>query len=299
MNPFLKKITVFISLFYLAIFLSFTTSNCVIFKSVDFTLDPKINKIIIGNSQPQCAYNDSLINNFKNLAKSGETYFYNYYKLKALIRQNTQLDTVFIEFSNTNILEREDQKIWETTYLNHFFPNYSYMLNLEDYYLLFLKNPVGFQKAIFKTIQENTSRIRKSNYNYKDSIGGYWHLKRQKVKAILDSTTHKTITNKKLSTIKLSQYDLVYLEKIIKLCQNNNITPFLIRSPYHPKFQVDQYELDYQKLLNERFNTVTFFDFKKFSLEDHEYADLQHLNYKGAAKYSLYFNELFSNNKKL
>lgn len=288
---FLKKTIIFIVVLYALLFSLLYSSNYVISKNSDFKLEPNINKIILGNSQPECAYNDTLIDNFKNLAKSGETYFYNYQKLKALIKQNPQIDTVFIEFSNANILKREDQKIWETRFINHQLPNYCTLLTWEDYQLLLIKNPVGFQKALLTSLKKNSHRIITSNYNFKDSIGDYWYLKRHKVEAILDTLTKKKQVAKKLNKTQLSEYDLEYLDKIIALCQDNNIRPCLIRSPYHPKFQVEQYEWDFKNLLNTRYKKTLFFDFKNFSLDNSEFADLQHLNYKGAAKYSKWFNK--------
>ena len=266
MKLFLRKIIVFIASFYIALLLIFFGSNYFISSKADFKLQPNINKIIIGNSQPECAYNDSLIHNFKNLARSGETYFYNYQKLKALIKQNPQIDTVFIEFSNANIFNREDQKIWQTSYLNHFFQDYSFLINTNSNYLLLLKNPRGFQKALLTALKQNSYRIATSNYNYKDSIGGYRYLKRQKALAILDTLNPQEPALKKLNNRQISQHDLVYLDKIISLCKTNNIIPILIRSPFHPYFRAGQYEEDFQKVLKTRFKTLPFLDFKNFPL---------------------------------
>lgn len=290
MKLFLKKILIFILSFFTAMFLVFLGSNYLIKKKADFKLNRNINKVILGNSQPECAYNDSLISDFKNLAKPGETYFYNYQKLKAIVEQNQQIDSVFIEFSNANILRREDQKIWETRFLNHALPDYVSILHLEDYYLLFSKNPVGFQKAILTSLKNNIVRISTSNYNYKDSIGGYKYLKRQKVNAILDTLTQQNHKFNKLNKSQLSQYDILYLENIITLCKANNISVFLIRSPYHKQFIGNTYESSFQQFRKKHFGNIKFFDFKDFSIQDSEFGDLQHLNYKGARKFSLWFN---------
>jgi len=297
MKAYLKKTLVFIVTLYALLSMAYISTNYYIKIKADFKLPANINKIIVGNSQPECAYNDSLITNFKNLSKSGETYFYTYQKLKMLVHQNSQIDTVFIEFSNANILVREDEKIWQDRFIKHQLPNYSPFLDWQDYKLLIQKNPIGTQKAILASLKKNSYRIATNNYNYKDSIGGYLYSKRQKVKAILDTAKRKMPIQKKTNEVQLSQYDLLYLDKIIILCQKNNITSYLIRSPYHPKFNAEKYDSIFNKVLKKRFSTVSFLDFKTFPLKDSEYGDLQHLNYKGAHKFSKQFNCFFNVNK--
>ncbi len=291
MKAFLQKILLFIICLYSVIVCVILLTNYQIKKHANFKLKSNINKIIIGNSQPECAYNDSLINNFKNLASSGETYFYNYQKLKPLLEQNPQIDTVFIEFSNANILIREDQKIWSNKYITHQLPKYFPFVSLKDQSVLATNNPIGYQKALLMSLKTNLNRLWKNNYSYKDSIGGYWYLKRHKINAILDTlklskTNEITLNKKQLSTV-----DLEYLHKIIALCKEHHIVPYLIRSPFHPYFNGSRYETDYQQILNSQFKSIPFIDFKSYPLKSEEYADLQHLNFKGSLKYSNWFND--------
>lgn len=291
MKAFLQKILLFIFCFYSGIACVMLLTNYQVKKHANFKLKPNINKIIIGNSQPECAYNDSLINNFKNLASSGETYFYNYQKLKPLLKQNPQIDTVFIEFSNTNILVREDQKIWSNKYLNHLLPRYYPFVSLQDQYVLATNNPLGFQKAVLISFKKNINRLRKNSYDFKDSIGGYWYLKRHKINAILDTLKPSKTKEIYLNNSQMSTIDLEYLQKIIQLCKKNHIVPYLIRSPFHPYFSGSRYETNYQQILNSQFKSIPFIDFKAYPLKNEEYADLQHLNYKGSLKYSNWFND--------
>ena len=77
MKLLLKNISKFFIILYGSIITLLLISNHFINKNADFKLDKKTYHIVLGNSQPECAFNDSLISNFKNLAKSGESYFYN------------------------------------------------------------------------------------------------------------------------------------------------------------------------------------------------------------------------------
>ena len=94
---------------------------------------------------------------------------------------------------------------------------------------------------------------------------------------------------------KTSVYSLYYLEKIIKLCKDNNINVFLIRSPYHHKSPIIQNEYNLQMLKNLKFIDIEFLDFKDFPLKNSEFGDLNHLNYKGAIIFSKWFNAILKN----
>lgn len=290
MNVFLKNTLKFLLTFYGVVCVLVYGTNFMINTKANFKLDNTITKIIIGNSQPECAYNDSIISNFKNIAKSGESYFYNYQKLKQIIAQNPQIKTIFIEFNPTTILTREDEKIWEDRFINHFLPIYSPFLTFNDHALLAYKNNTGYHQAILKSFFKNIKRIRKKEYYFIDSIGGYKYLKRDKTKAILDTLAASNSAQLVLHKNDLSNYDLKYLTKIIALCKQRNITPYLIRTPYHKKFLGKRYETLFQQVRINLFDDIPFLDYKGFSIDDEEFGDLQHLNYKGAAKFSKWFD---------
>jgi len=291
MTKFLRNTITFFIIFYGSLLGILLTSNYFINKNANFKLGNDIDKIMLGNSQPECAYNDSLIFNFKNLAKSAETYFYTYQKLKKVVEQNPQIKTVFIEFNPTNVLVREDQKIWRDRYINHHLPNYNAFLDSKDHKLLVLKNSVGYQHAILKSLSRNIERIASNRYNYIDSIGGYLYLNRNKITKNPDSLAPNNNKQYQIENVNLSTYDILYLDKIIQLCHTKNITIYLIRSPYHKQYIGNAYESIFQQIKKERYGNIEFLDFKDFPLHNDEFGDLQHLNYKGARKFSSWFNK--------
>lgn len=291
MNSFLKKILIFFIYLYGSLLALILISNYTINKRANFKLQSDITKIIIGNSQPECAYNDSLIPHFKNLANAGETYFYSYQKLNEVLKQNVQIKVVYIEFNPTTILIREDEKTWEDRFIKHQVPDHFAFFNLNDHKLLALKNTIGYQQATLKGLKLNLTRIARNQYNYIDSIGGYRYIKWNKTKEILDTLRYNPKTQYAINQKKLSEYDQLYLKKMIALCKNRNISVILIRSPYHSKFIGHKYEDIFQKYRKETFGDIEFLDFKDFEINDSEFGDLQHLNYKGARKFSLWFEK--------
>jgi hypothetical protein len=51
-------------------------------------------------------------------------------------------------------------------------------------------------------------------------------------------------------------------------------------------------EKQYKSILRNRFSGIPFLDFSSFPLLNSEFGDLEHLNFKGAKKFSLWFNEI-------
>jgi hypothetical protein len=290
MSKFIKNIIRYLLCFFSIIFLVVFITKYTVKKNADFKLESNVTSIILGNSQPESAYNDSLISNFKNLAKSGESYFYNHQKLKHILEQNEQLNTVYIEFSTANILIREDEKIWKNRFINNQLPTYFNFLEFNDHKLLALKNSSGYTHSLFKSLKQNIKRITLNKYNYIDSVGGYLYLKRNKIQTILDTLANNNTKQHKLSTQETSLYDLGYLKKMIALCKKKDIDVYFIRSPYHKLFAGNRYEASFQKIKQNRFGDVPFLDCKNFPIENSEFGDLQHLNFIGAKKFSLWFN---------
>ena len=290
MKKFLIKVISFIVAFYGLLLAIVILSNYEIKSKANFHLDASVTSIILGNSQPECAYNDSIISNFKNLANPAETYFYNYQKLKELLKQNPHIENVFVEFSNANILSREDEKIWFDSYINKYLPQYYGFLDIEDHVLLMDKNFIGYQKAVLKSMKFNLKRIALNRYEFVDSIGAYKNLSRYKTQSILDTINDKHLQGRTLGLNEISSYDLTYLQKIIDLCNEKDVSIFLVRSPFHKKFVGNSYETDFQRIRWTKFKGVPFLDFKDFKLKNNQFADLQHLNSNGAMVFSEWFN---------
>lgn len=61
-------------------------------------------------------------------------------------------------------------------------------------------------------------------------------------------------------------------------------------------YNYQQNELIFQKIWKDKFKEVTFLDFKDFPLNDSDFADIEHLNDKGAKKFSTYFNTFMKDN---
>jgi hypothetical protein len=293
MRKFIKLTLLYLVAVTVLIFVLTFITEYVVNKKSSFKLNSSPKHLILGHSHPACAFNDSLIENTVNLSNPGESYFYTYFKAKQLIEDNPSIKVIFIEFTNNQINESMDNWIWGEAFMNDRYPKYSPFIEYNDKMILARNNFYDFSASISLSLKENSGRLLTQNYNYSKKIGGYRYLDRNKtdslVKAVPDDNSY-------LKKIKISERNLEYLSKTIQLCQEQNKKVILIRSPLHDQYLGYTNEEVYQEIRKKRFNSIEYLDFSNFPLSNSEFGDLEHLNYKGAEKFSKWFSELINSN---
>ncbi len=293
MKKFIKKITYFIVLPLLLLATLFLISNKVIKKRASFKVKDDINKLIVGHSHSECAFNDSLIDKTINFSNSGESYFYTYAKVKQLIHHNSNIKTVFLEFSNNAITDRMNDWIWGDIYMTERLSTYLPFLEEEDISLLYKNNKRTFIKASMKTFKNNIFKIITSNYDYTNKIGKYNRLEGSKIDSLL--IAYKKDPQEDMNALNFSNENLIYLEKTVEFLNNKAIDVYFVRSPQH-KYYIDyQNEEYFLKFKDSVFSHVEFLDFNDFPADNVEQRDFGHLNNLGAEKFSIWFNKLLEN----
>ena len=249
--------------------------------------------IVLGNSHPEQAYNDSLIDDFQNLSQAAETYFYTFIKAKKIFEQNNQIETVFIEFSNTDLLQDWNKWIWGSSILGWRYPLYSPFMSLEEKKFLALKNFSGLNNCLALSLKDNVSRILHHDINYSGQIGAFVYNTREKVDSFLTQVDiRREFTKREKEQDQVSVENIAYLEKLIQFLTAHKKKVFLIRSPLHRSYPGLGNQAEYEKILHDRFAGIEYLDFKAFPLQNADFVDLEHLNFKGARKFSLWFNQL-------
>ena len=293
MKKFIKSVVLF-SIITIAICF---VSVVVLYKIIDggnyYKLASKKTNLIVGHSHTECAFNDTIIKNALNVANPGEDNFYIYFKVKEIV-ENNSIKNVFISFSNNQIERGIDDGIYTDRYLERSYSKYAANMDYASFMLLFKKNPLGMIKVQPIAFKKYLSYLLKSKTNIIE--GNYWgkfnYLERSK----LDSLLHVKVPKKeKITSLQYSITNLDYLDKTIKVCKANKVDVFLVRSPVHPTWPDLENEFYFQKILDSRYKTVTFLDFKDFPLEVKCYGDRSHLNHFGSTKFSLFFENLIEN----
>lgn len=290
MKIFIQKIILFIGILFVIIMSSIYTTNNIINKNANFKLSNNVKSIIVGHSHPECAFNDTLLTNFKNFSQSGESYFYTYQKVKKILSQNNQIENIFIEFTNNQISESMDKWIWGDIYMSYRFPKYAPFMKNEEHRLLISNNFNSYYFNLSILLKNNISNIRKSDNDFTSKIGGYHWLESNKTDSLIANINKIEVDD--MSFFRLSSKNIEYLEKIVNYCKDNDVKLYFIRSPQHKYYSLRKNEKILIRIKNEKFKDIDFLDFNNFPLKNSEFGDLEHLNHHGAKVFSLWFNKI-------
>jgi len=291
MKQFIKNVLLFtITCLLLALIIIFI-ENRIINLQGRFKLANNEKYLFLGHSHAQMAYDDRLIDSSVNQASSGEAYFYTYIKLNKLLESNREIKTVFIEYSNNSISTEMDGWIWDDIHILDRYKVFTAYTHLDELKVLGSKNLKATLQCSLKSIVNNIYYILHPVNITKDSMmGGYIYLVRDKTDSILQAHSKNPATL--VSDTNISVLNIDYLQKIIEVCRQKGISVYLIRSPLHPQYPGFSNELKFRNLLKTRLAGAEFLDFKDYPLKNSEYGDLEHVNFRGAKKYSLFFNRL-------
>lgn len=243
-------------------------------------------KFILGNSHPQCAINDTLLNqNYLNLSRSGEPLFYTTIKAQNLINK-LKADTLIIEFENSAVYciswVLDDDQLLDK------YKRYFCLMTAKQHLFMFKNNFKKSLKTLFYLKPKDV-------LNYNSIDGGNRYLVRD-----FDST--------KLNNFQIDRYNYIQkkyssetqyanFESLKNLISNNPSTYFIItRMPLHKKYNFFQNSV-YFSYVNElaKYRNCRYIDFNQFTaLPDSCFGDDEHLNYKGAKIFTPIFDSLLN-----
>ncbi|MDO3644433.1 hypothetical protein [Mucilaginibacter sp. L3T2-6] len=291
MTKFIKKTVLFIAASAFILLAIILIPNYVISKRSRFAINNKDRIVLFGHSHPECAFDDTLISNLKNLSHSAEPYFYTYQKVKMVLQQNPQIETVLVEFTNNQIDAKMNDWTWGYTYMSSMFPKYIPFMDKADIGVLAENNPKDFMNCLSVSARNNLVRVLTSDYEFTSIMGGYF-----RIDASRTSLTADSISSGQGEMVRpgVSLVNLLYLKKIIAFCRERHKRVFLVRSPQHHSYEYLKNEKDFLRIKQAMFSSTEFLDFGKFPLRDDEFADFGHLNYKGATKFSKWFGAMLN-----
>ena len=286
MKKFLLNITRFIFTLTGCIFVLLVATSFISKYLFDFNIPKQKNILVLGNSHPECAINDSILPNVFNLAQGGTGYFYDYIKAREVIANNSQIDTVIIGYTYGDMAKEMDSWFNGKDKIKFKLRNYFFLFNFNDYLALLKANPV---EVLYQTPQAIWYNLYMSYRGY-SYLGGFNYLERDKLdEAILRLDNQQPLT----SGIEISKYQSVYLQKIYTFCNQNNIVLILLNTPIHPLAEKYRKSLktNYYKFASQKLPKAILINDSNFKLPESFYADLNHLNFKGAHKYSEFLKQ--------
>ncbi len=295
MRNFLKKIILFNSLlafsFYLLAFINYALYNSEKVSEIQKTS----NILLLGDSTMECAINDTIFEHSFNKAHSSDSYFYSYLKLKDFIKSDQNIDTVFISFSPHNVFDNGWLQGEKNIYSR--FRQYYFLMDWEDFSFLFSKNSAAVISSIPSIARESIKNTGKRlrGQSISSIYGGFNKLDRN----ILEEVKLKLKNGEKLpffdipTNFSISENEITYLNKIIKLTKKNGIQLYLVNLPKrselleYPKYGTE----DFYQFYDLNYSNIDFLDFSRLEMLDDYYGDFVHLNSKG----STYFSTMLQN----
>ncbi|MDC6352783.1 hypothetical protein PP178_14570 [Zeaxanthinibacter sp. PT1] len=246
-----------------------------------FELPKHTRTVILGNSHPECAINDDEIPTVVNLAQSGTAYYYDYLKLRELTARNPQIRNVILGYSYHDLEKNMDDWLVGESKLKYKLRNHFLLFNFQDYFELLQFNPWGVIKFTPQTIFYNINAVLKG-YSY---LGGYKHLERVKLEEAIKYNKGRPALSENSSK---SEYQKIYLKRIYEYCERNNLNLILLHTPIHP-IEAEYYSpvKDYYKIFAENeLPEAILINHAELDFPEKFFADLDHLNYKGARRYT-------------
>jgi len=156
------------------------------------------------------------------------------------------------------------------------------------------KNTYAYLGAVSVSFKHNAKVILKKDNDFINLMGGYKPLYRKNsvdtIALAIDSSLSESFVD-----CDFSFYNLLYLRKSIDYCVQKGVNVIFVRSPLHPHYQYTENSGNFIQILTTKFPDVELLDFHDFPIAKDEYAELQHLNYFGATKFSKWFNSLLKN----
>jgi hypothetical protein len=273
MRRFLSKLIVILGVGFLfqviALFVALYF-NAKVINSIDFSLDNSIDTVIVGNSMPECAIDDSMLKGVVNWSKSAHRTEVTYFKLRKLIQCNPQIKYAFINFG-----PRVDDDVEPKKHIVGLCNVLPFMTVSE-----FLDIPASFQTYISLIADLLQSVVYSSRSLSFTSFGGYISLERNKLE--------EDIMRRKSAKLVISQSVSKYYDEIVRVCQVHDVQTIFIQTPI---YQHDMYYSDESSLFYNHFTNVPFWNFSDIKMPIEFYGDVMHLNRDGAKFFTLLFGQ--------
>lgn len=267
--------------------------------SIIFALPPHKTVLVVGDSHPECAIDDRILESVVNLSRSGDTYFYSYLKIRAVLEHNPQIETVVLSYSYAELSESRDDWFKGTTQIGDRLPKFLPLLNYRDFLRLFRANPYAVVANIPRSSRSGFRRILKTKRGYfpfrtMRSFGHYRPLRQDRLQEAKNrrSTVSGEGANPdaKQPEVKGGQYQRKHLKEIYLLLRAREKNVILLNVPVHPWWApwLDAYE-DYNvSFAREQLPHALVVDHSQMEIPEMYFRDFGHLNYEGAKLYSEY-----------
>ncbi|TAI48577.1 hypothetical protein [Flagellimonas allohymeniacidonis] len=284
-RKFIRGCLKFLGIFLLVCIVSFFF-NSFLLKLNGYKLEPHQNILILGDSHTEYAINDSIWKNSVNLSHSADSYIYSLMKIKRMKQENPQIDTLLLAFSNHNLLTEYDERwLLNSSHVKSKFRIYTDLMSFKDFKFFLKSKPLAVFQGILEMPKYSIKLLLKGGIKERD-LGKFQYSNRNKLAESIERFQRNNVQR----ALEYSQVEKENFFDIVDFCRSNGITLLLISTPIHEVYlnnekKKKEFELLYD-FYSSNLKDVTFLDYSFFKLSDSDYQDMNHLNHKGAKKFT-------------
>jgi hypothetical protein len=289
MKDYIQKLLLFM-VFGLPLYLIFSLSIRYRFANgFHVTLKPNKEYVVMGNSHPECALNDSIAQGMSNWALSGENCYYGVTKLRKVLADNPHVKCVAIEWSPNQFGSHMHDWIFKSEFMEKESRALSFLFSVDQSYELFHGAPLTFCKSWIMSDQKYLTTMMTQRNGSLGALnwGGFKALKQSKVDSLLHDPD---FTQGRLEMIP-NELNLRAVQDWLKELTNQGVHVVFFRCPIHPSYG-REYEDAYQLEFKKWFPGFKLMDFQNLELPNHCFYDLEHLNEQGAKQFTPLFDSL-------
>lgn len=260
------------------------------------TLYIPINKtvLVLGDSNAQNAFNDSVLTNYFNVSSLATSYLYSYAKLNQILEKNSQIDTVILAFSPHNVFQTIEHKwLLNPKNFNRNIPFYFSIMGYQEYIVFLENNPSVFFQALPTLVNVSFKNILKGLMN-KDIDLNYGSFGATDSCVVDKAELHMRAMYRSKQNTVLSKIELSYIRKISDLCVQRRVKLILFNTP-KTKIHLEithQLQKPFYDCYANQFSDIEFIDMVGCEIPATGFHDTYHLNKKGALQFSTYLRDL-------
>jgi hypothetical protein len=239
-------------------------------------------RIVIGNSHPECAFIEGQEWPWINLGKSGECFFYSFPKAKWLIENNPQIKEVWIDLSPNQLMPHMHEWIHDEEHVQRSFLSYSHIHDLAWNYSAFVDFPKPTMSTKMVQVQRFLGAILKPQWEQNRidlKWGGYNKLVGSK--EAFESEVHGA------DRLQPDAENWRALKEFCEWAHDQKIEIHAVVCPHYSSNKEVETQQKVFQFCQSRNLAISNYHFIDFPFSEKElFYDASHLNHKGALIYS-------------
>lgn len=256
---------------------------------VNCRVEPHVNSVVIGDSHPAWAIDDSKIPGLRNISQNAEGYKYTYAKMRHLLDKNPDIERVYLGFSYHNLSSYFDEYVTGEKF-RLFASRYLSVLAPSDILEVIRRDPLHAVDFVTRLLREGFVPGLRGECRLYGRFSSEPMLGEFRISA-MEHRIAEQYFDQAGALRGVSRQNLDYLVKIIELARSHGVELIVMKTPLHEEYlrRVPRKFRDlYEAFIEE--HGLSRYDFPDLDLGDEDFLpDGDHTNYRGAMRATSHF----------